>query len=230
MPSFGIITPVQDIDLRKIIGKSLIDSINRNTRHFTTNLWHFYDTFQWFWCLSHCHRFLLLCRFVVNCSNWVQCSWQIYLYFFRQIPVKSQLRSLISKQSWTFGLCTRAHTGKHTPSGQRRLLDRLFQVEACFNKRLKWFVSLWLAGGQIMFLQQFHDSTVQDKPSCSLHCWWMKPDSGVPPDNVAVPLTDTEDKRNLSLTPTTKDLLAVCPDIKQKNIWENEGNWHQWVF
>lgn len=33
---------------------------------------------------------------------------------------------------------------------------------ACFNKRLKWLIPFWLAGGQIMFSQSLHDKIIQD--------------------------------------------------------------------
>lgn len=33
---------------------------------------------------------------------------------------------------------------------------------ACFNKRLKWLIPFWLAGGQIMFSQSLHDKVIQD--------------------------------------------------------------------
>lgn len=33
---------------------------------------------------------------------------------------------------------------------------------ACFNKRLKWLIPFWLAGGQIMFSQSLHDKILQD--------------------------------------------------------------------
>lgn len=105
---------------------------------------------------------------------------------FCQIPFKSCVISIISVM---VGICSCTHTNSQHHLGRSDACTRIrYSITcllkngrvpswrcvcdpACFNKRLKWLIPFWLAGGQIMFSQSLHDKIIQDKPFANADGW-----------------------------------------------------------